>query len=202
MGYTTEFHGSFKLNKCLSKQLLKYLKLFNYTRRMKRNFPDNKYGVEGEFYVDGTGFMGQDHESNIVDYNKPPCSQPSLWCQWGPNEDGTEIIWDGGEKFYNYIEWIIYIITRFLEPNGYKLNDCVDWIGEDPTDTGTIKITDNCVNITKHYSEDITYISEGLIHKIHEDNIPSSQIGPNDIEPISTINETVDLKPHELNIEI
>ena len=35
------------------------------TRRMKRDV-DEKYGVEGEFYVDGDGECGQAKESNIT----------------------------------------------------------------------------------------------------------------------------------------
>ena len=49
-------------------------------------------------------------------------AQPGLWCGWRPNEDGTVIEHDGGEKFYDYTEWIQYLVHHFLEPWGYKLN--------------------------------------------------------------------------------
>lgn len=144
MGYHTNFSGAFQLNKPLTVKDFQFLKKINETRRMKRNV-GSEYGVEGEFYVDGGGFAGQNHESNIIDFNIPPRTQPGLWCKWTPNEDGTAIEWDGGEKFYNYVEWIKYIIEKILSPKGYVLNGEVNWYGEDRYDEGVICITDNVV---------------------------------------------------------
>ena len=146
MGYTTDFKGGFEINKPLREELKNYLTKFSETRRMKRKL-DDKFGVEGEFYVDGGGYAGQDRESNIIDYNSPPKTQPGLWCQWIPNEDGNEIVWDGGEKFYKYVEWLEYIIKNFLEPEGYVLNGEVDFQGEYYNDNGVIVVTDNKVKI-------------------------------------------------------
>lgn len=146
MGYTTDFKGGFEINKPLHEELKNYLTKFSETRRMKRKL-DDKFGVEGEFYVDGGGYAGQDRESNIIDYNSPPKTQPGLWCQWIPNEDGTEIVWDGGEKFYKYVEWLEYIIKNFLEPEGYVLNGEVYFQGEYYNDNGVIVVEDNKVKI-------------------------------------------------------
>jgi hypothetical protein len=144
MGYTTDFSGSFKLNKKLDKETHEFLTKFSETRRMKRRLPA-KYGVEGEFFVDGTGMFGQDRDDTIIDYNRPPATQPGLWCQWIPSEDGTAIEWNGGEKFYEYIPWIKYIIANFLAPKGYVLNGEVQWQGEDSDDQGIIEIVNNVV---------------------------------------------------------
>jgi len=97
--------------------------------------------------VDGSGYAGQDHEDNVIDHNRPPSTQPSLWCQWRPNEEGDAIEWDGGEKFYEYIPWITYIIKSILAPKGYVLNGDVKWRGEEWEDTGTISIVENQVII-------------------------------------------------------
>lgn len=140
MGYTTDFSGSFKLNKPLDLKTYKFLIGLNETRRMARKGLDPKYGVEGEFYV-----KDDNQNANIIDYNEPPKTQPGLWCQWRPNEDGTEIEWDGGEKFYNYVEWIKYIIEKILAPKKYKLNGEVEWQGEDSRDIGIIVIKNNVV---------------------------------------------------------
>jgi len=148
MGYTTEFEGKFKLNKKLTKKLYTFLLKFNETRRMKRKV-DSKYGVEGEFYVDGKGFMGQDKDDTIIDYNEHPITQPSLWCQWRPTDDMKHIEWDGNEKFYCYTEWLEYIIENFLKPNGYKLNGTVEYQGEDRDDMGRIIVMDNKVTVEK-----------------------------------------------------
>jgi len=143
MGYTTDFEGEFHLDKQLDKETKDYLLKFSKTRRMKRSFPNDEFGVDGEFFVGGTGDFGQDRDDSVVDSNLPPSTQPSLWCQWIPNEDGTIIIWDGNEKFYHYIEWIEYICNSFLTPKGYYLNGVVHWMGEEREDIGTIHILNN-----------------------------------------------------------
>jgi hypothetical protein len=144
MGYTTDFSGQFNLNKQLSPKMAQYLKLFNETRRMKRS-TDEAFGVQGEFFVFGGGDFGQDHEPNIIDFNNPPSTQPSLWCQWTPSDDGMAIEWDGGEKFYSYTEWLVYLINKVLAPNGYVLNGVVQWSGEETGDVGEIIVENNRV---------------------------------------------------------
>lgn len=144
MGYTTDFNGQFNLNKQLSPKMQQYLKLLNETRRMKRS-TDEAFGVQGEFFVFGGGDFGQDHEPNIIDFNNPPSTQPSLWNQWTPTEDGMGIEWDNGEKFYNYTEWLVYLIHKVLAPNGYVLNGVVQWSGEETGDVGEIIVENNRV---------------------------------------------------------
>ena len=146
MGYTTDFSGRFELNKELSPKMAQYLTLFNETRRMKRN-TDEVFGVDGEFFVFGGDSYGQDQESNIVDFNNQPSTQPSLWCQWTPTSDRMGIEWDGGDKFYSYTEWLVYLIHKFLAPNGYVLNGVVEWSGEETGDVGEIFVEDNKVFI-------------------------------------------------------
>jgi hypothetical protein len=162
MGYTTKFEGKFLLDKPLTEAQAKYLLKFANTRRMKRNpklvelLPDPireavglPIGIDGEYFVGGTGTAGQYHDNSIVEYNDPSPTQPGLWCQWVPNDDGTAIEWDGGEKFYNYIEWLEYIMDNFLIPWGYTLNGKVSWQGENPYDIGQIVIKNNLVRTTK-----------------------------------------------------
>ena len=144
MGYTTDFNGQFNLNKQLSPKMQQYLKLLNETRRMKRS-TDEAFGVQGEFFVFGGGDFGQDHEPNIIDFNQQPSTQPSLWNQWTPTEDGMGIEWDGGEKFYSYTEWLVYLIHKVLAPNGYVLNGVVQWSGEETGDVGEIIVENNRV---------------------------------------------------------
>jgi hypothetical protein len=149
MGYTTDFTGKFELNKKLDLETYMFLRKLNDTRRMARKV-DKKYGVEGEFYVDGNDktdemFFDNKKNSNIIDYNVPPKTQPSLWCQWTPTEDAKHIEWDEGEKFYSYIEWLEYIIEKVLKPKGYKLNGEVEYQGEDGSDFGMIVVKNNVV---------------------------------------------------------
>lgn len=182
MGYSTDFNGSFKLNKALTAEQAEFLQKFAATRRMAHNVAtlmqkfrgelglpyvkkiipittaqDKKiksleangftvtppaiknetvrtaveiYGQNGEFYVG-------DEDIAVGDYNTPPKGQPGLWCQW-IIENG-ELKWDGGEKFYNYVEWLQYLIKNFFAPWGVILN------GEDRNDVGMIVVTDNKV---------------------------------------------------------
>ena len=168
MGYTTDFVGRFKFDKPLAPEHLAYLLKFNRTRRMKRDEgmtatrPDPireatglPVGFEGEYFVGEGGFAGQCEDDipydqrkqvcGITDYNKAPADQPGLWCQWVPNEEGTALQHDDGEKFYDYVEWLNYIIENFVRPWGYTLNGEVHWQGEDSEDRGTIYVVGNHV---------------------------------------------------------
>lgn len=147
MGYTTEFSGGFDIEPKLSDEDREFLVRFNETRRMGRKGLDPKYGIQGEWFVNGGGDFGQDRGDSIIDYNEPPCTQPSLWCQWVPNEAGTELVWDGGEKAYHMQDWIVYLLECYLKPRGYTLNGHVDAQGEEEDDTWSIDIQDNKVDV-------------------------------------------------------
>ncbi len=147
MGYSTDFSGQFNVTPTLSDKDCDFLVKFAQTRRMARKFKDNIYGIQGEFYVDGEGDSVKSNDVTVIDYNMPPKTQPGLWCQWIPNDDGTAIVWDEGEKFYGYIEWIQYLIKSILIPRGYTLNGEVKWFGEDSYDRGKILVKNNVVRI-------------------------------------------------------
>lgn len=88
------------------------------------------------------------HEKKLRDFASQPHSKeedgcPGGYCQWVPTDDGEAIVWDGNEKFYDYIEWIEYLIKKFLKPWGYVLNGEVEWVGEHPRDVGKIEVKDN-----------------------------------------------------------
>ena len=158
MGYSTNFNGSFELDKPLTEEHRAYLEAFNNTRRMARDASKAALlddpvriaaglpiGERGAYYVGAKGHAGQDQDDSILDYNLPPKCQPGLWCQWTPSEDGAEILWDQGEKFYRYVEWLEYLIEHFLQPWGYTLTGAVEWDGEDREDLGQICVKDNVV---------------------------------------------------------
>ena len=135
--------------------------------------PDEVYGFKGEYFVGGSGYAGQNFDGSVIDgnsasgeiswkdykgdwdlrnelqktLNADKIKQPGLWLQWELNEDGTELAWNGSEKFYNYIEWLQYLIQHFFEPWGIKLNGEIEWVGEDSSDRGKIVVVDNNVEI-------------------------------------------------------
>jgi hypothetical protein len=70
---------------------------------------------------------------------------PSLYCQWVPAAGGAGLAWDGNEKFYAYVEWLRYLIERFLTPWGIRVNGTVYWCGDDSHDSGVITVVDSVV---------------------------------------------------------
>lgn len=172
MGYTTEFEGSFSITPPLQEKHRAYLAAFATTRRMRRDAtkaakrPDPAretvglpIGTEGGYFVGEEGFMGQGPSpfGDVVDHNRPPAGQPGLWCQWAPEQDGSVLSWDGNEKFYDYVEWLNYLIAHFLKPWGYTLNGAVEWQGEERGDQGRIVVNNNTVKIQRARTTTTSY---------------------------------------------
>jgi hypothetical protein len=157
MGYTTEFTGSVAVVPPLNLSEITYLRKFNETRRMSR--------TRGPYYVGGGGYMGQDREEDVLDYNNPDPTQPGLWCKWMPTEGGDAIEWDGNEKFYCSEEWMVYLIDHFLKLGAaaassgeqqftgftfdHVVNGVIEAQGEDADDMWRLVVKDNVVSSVK-----------------------------------------------------
>lgn len=73
---------------------------------------------------------------------------PGFYCQWVTNEDATAILWDGGEKFYEYVDWMNYIIDNYLSKWGVTLSGKIHYQGEATGDHGNLVIKDGrCVQV-------------------------------------------------------
>ncbi len=158
MGYTTAFEGRVRIEPPLEPVQIMYINKFNATRRMKRDAQQAEamadpvrsrvhlpVGNEGAYFVGGTGPRGQNHDGSIVNYNEPPQGQPGLWCDWQVTDDGAFIQWNGGEKFYDYIKWMAYLVEHFFKPWQRQLNGEIRWQGEAHGDAGVIVVRDNAV---------------------------------------------------------
>lgn len=167
MGYTTDFDGQIDVVPALNVQELRFLEKFADTRRMDRE--------KGPYYVDSGGMAGQAHEGDIRNYNKPPDGQPSLWCQWVPNDDGDGLVWNQEEKFYESPEWMAYLIQHFLGTNplakaelpflqGHVLNGTISAQGEEPSDRWLLHVKDNQVTV-----EELVAMPSGKIQIIGDD---------------------------------
>jgi hypothetical protein len=145
MAYYTRFMGEFKIDRPLDEETAKLLRGLCNTRRMKRSI--NGYGIEGEFYIDGTkDGCEKTKDPDIIDYNRPPSTQPSLYCDWIILDDNQTIQASGEDgQFYGPTEWIIYLIDSVLAPRGYVVNGQVGWRGNDYGDIGVIVVTNNVV---------------------------------------------------------
>lgn len=140
MGYTTTFDGKVAIDPPLNQEEIQFLTDFSESRRMDRK--EGPYELENE---------------NVLNHNKPPEGQPGLWCDWVPTPDGEAIVWNEGEKFYNSVEWMQYLIDHFLKPNAiakdalpflqanHTLNGEIFAQGEEPGDMWKLVVTDNVV---------------------------------------------------------
>lgn len=152
MGYTTYFSGGFSFNKPCDPFLKEYLNAFAEVSHMKRDVNEirtldpqwnehcfrGNLGEEGAFYIkkESDNFRDCVEDKTIIDLNTPPKGCPGLWCQWIVEED--QLVWDEGEKFYNYVEWLKFLIKYFIGPSGYVLNGSVEYEGEEPSDDALV----------------------------------------------------------------
>ena len=158
MGYTTEFKGALDFNKTVDDYTVDFVNKFAEIRHMKRDnhkiqkiFRDwerycykGSLGVEGEFFIGGTDDR-KEPDKSVIDQNTPSKNCPGLWCQWIIRDN--QLVWDGGEKFYKYTEWLRYLIENFFAPSGYILNGRIEFQGEDVSDRGWIDVVDNIVTM-------------------------------------------------------
>jgi hypothetical protein len=88
---------------------------------------------------------------------------PGNYCQWVVTEDGRFVEWDRNEKFYDSVEWMQYLIDKFLGMNplakhdfleGHTLNGQIEAQGEDEKDQWSLIVEDNQISTVYHkYSE-------------------------------------------------
>jgi hypothetical protein len=115
----------------------------------------------------GTRFTGQfnlDKTLTLEQYNilkdfanadhRNETGVPGNYCGWEPTRDGKAIVRAEHDfSFYDYDDWLKYLIVRFFEPWEYTLNGSVRWQGEETGDTGTLACEGNRVTMLK--DEDI-----------------------------------------------
>lgn len=75
--------------------------------------------------------------------------QPDTYCQWQLTKDCCGLEWDGGEKFYEYEEWLQFIHDKHLKPNGITIDGEVEFDGEDSDDSGLLKVVNGKVKKQK-----------------------------------------------------
>jgi len=81
---------------------------------------------------------------------------PGGYCQWELTGDGTGLRWDGGEKFYDYDDWLQWIVDTILAPAGVGLSGSVQYQGESIGDFGVLTVVDGKVakRKTKQVADD------------------------------------------------
>jgi hypothetical protein len=156
MGYSTDFTGSIKIDPPLNQSEIDYLIKFSWTRHMKRQ--------QGPYFVVDDMNNCED-ATGVINFNEPHTPQPSLWCNFTPTKDGTELIWNECEKTYEGDKWIKYLIDYFLKPKAkthnvespnfrnftynHICNGELYAQGEDPKDVWKIVVKDNVVTVKR-----------------------------------------------------
>jgi hypothetical protein len=82
----------------------------------------------------------------LVDKGCSLLAKPGLWCQWRPTPDGQRLEWDGGEKFYHYVEWLEWLVQWVFAPVfRVTITGRVAWDGEQSEDFGYIVARENVI---------------------------------------------------------
>jgi hypothetical protein len=178
--YVNRISDTRRMQRDVNKLMALYKGEHGYPFAKDKTNADEVYGFKGEYFAMNDGDCGQKSDDSIIDYNAASgeiawkdydgdwqkrdemrealnadkIKQPGLWCQWRLDDEST-LAWDGSEKFYNYIEWLQYLIVHFFEPWGIKLNGEITWQGEENSDMGKIEVIDNVINI---YETEVEYV--------------------------------------------
>ena len=89
----------------------------------------------------------------ILEANNDPDSiqgeHPRSYMQWVPAQSLDHIVYDGNEKFYEYVDWMKWLVN-YLKGIGITADGEIDWSGEQAGDTGTIVVANSEVAVRDH----------------------------------------------------
>lgn len=115
MGSETEYKGLITISPPLNLVEYNYLTKFNATRHVNRK--------SGPYFVVAMQPFCLVARDDVLDNNIPAIGQPSVWCGWVPNGDGSNLIWDGdGSAFAQ--EWLEYFISHFFSKKSIAKEFC------------------------------------------------------------------------------
>jgi hypothetical protein len=84
----------------------------------------------------------------LLEFNEDPDTiegtHPDSYMQWVPTETLDGIVWDGVEKFYNYTEWMQWLV-QWLKACDIDAGGELLWSGEDAGDVGVITVAGGLV---------------------------------------------------------
>lgn len=70
------------------------------------------------------------------------------YLQWVPTETLDGIVWDGNEKFYEYVPLLRWL-CGWLKERGIEANGELLWAGDETDDRGRIAVSSNEVGVIK-----------------------------------------------------
>jgi hypothetical protein len=89
------------------------------------------------------------HDPETRTETNPGIRCPSGYCQWTPTRMGDGLKWDGGEKVYEYVEWL-EVVVSLLDDLGHEVSGSIKWAGETSDDRGVLAVIGRTVKATKH----------------------------------------------------
>ena len=159
---------------------------------------DGKFTIDRPVDEETYGLLAR--LANERDRDGLPEGFPHTWCDWLIQGDHQTIEWDEEEHFYDFEEWVGYIVDKILSPRGYVVNGEVMWRGEDFLDMGRLTVRDNVVGTSCLYEKpvdeyDTSELSDELERrgylcmKFSQDLLP--QISDNDLCNFTALIETI-----------
>jgi hypothetical protein len=113
------------------------------------NLNKNLMNYYSDFYscLKSVGLV-DDTFSHVIDYNKPPETQPGQCCLWMITDEGTKLEHNTDYSLhYDYPVWLKYLIENFFDRWGYKLNGKVCYhYGNTSSNATDIIVTDSIIN--------------------------------------------------------
>lgn len=113
---------------------------------------------EGQFDFDKLPTAELLQKMNLLEKNYgelddtwPPGYPDRGYCQWELTKDWMGLHWNGGEKFYEYVEWANYLIEKLFKPAGVSMTGNVKYSGEATDDCGVLVI-ENGIVVQKQFS--------------------------------------------------
>lgn len=85
--------------------------------------------------------LGEGYEKE--DYAKLNPEHPDSYLQWVPTQDGLGYCWNDGEKFYDYAEWLQWIIDNWFKPKKITLMGRINYQGEEIGDVGYLEVLED-----------------------------------------------------------
>lgn len=87
----------------------------------------------------------------LLEFNEEPdlikdAGKLTGYMQWVPSESLDAIVWDQQEKFYDYEQWMAWLL-RWLADRDIKADGQLDWRGEDSSDIGRIIVVDSAMTV-------------------------------------------------------
>lgn len=107
----------------------------------------------------------------LLEINENPdlarAPKPDSYMQWVPSQTLDHIVWDGGEKFYDYTAWMQWLCL-LLGAWGIEADGQLYWQGDGTGDTGRIDVSANTVAATSTKQANSGYHKPLTLEKLRE----------------------------------